>query len=84
MSAGELLAGRTIEERQARCRRCKQPLQDAEPFGGAGEWWHKRGTDCVNDGKELRDPEIVIHLPKKALRARNRGARMASKLRPKR
>jgi len=65
-------------------------MQDIEPMGIDGEFWHP-DNGCANAGqrfhwtadKRSRGHGIGRWYPKKFRRAKGRGARLASKMRPR-
>ena len=88
---------RKREHRRLRCTKCGDRMRDYEPYTQQGEFVHAR-NGCANAGKtfDWDTPEgrrtgvtgktsagIVREVPKSYARARRRGARLASKHRPR-
>lgn len=83
------------ERRKLKCKKCGIIMSDIEPATGRGEFWHpnngcvnsvkwntSRGFDHVYDPNKPESPSahgLVTVVPKKAARARKRGAKSASK-----
>lgn len=69
--------------RRAVCKKCRIELVDVEPAARHPEYWHPKKDNCAFSGRRLDVSDSVPFARKKYRRARARGARLASKFRPR-
>ena len=87
--------GPVDDKRRLKCTKCGVVMQDIEPNSGNGSFYHP-DNGCDNAGKHEfdhtysprtntspQDHGLVAVLPKKMAREQKRGARAASKHRPR-
>ncbi|NPC86650.1 hypothetical protein HPC49_51760 [Pyxidicoccus fallax] len=67
---------------RAMCRECKASVLDMEPASTSPEFWHAKERDCSLSGRILSPGEWLPWRSKRVRRTRDRGARLARKLRP--
>jgi|GEM_PF-4917951 len=68
--------------RKSICRRCGVVLLDGEPMSTTPDFRHIGPSDCPLANVYMKSSEWIAWRPKKVRRARNRGAKLARRLRP--